>query len=239
MPIYSRRFGARGGRFQRRAIPALLGALIATGTFGIAVAQPVSKVERKSMEHISDVSLSAQHSVSTNDVRIRYTIKNGSAGDIYVLNGMKSWNPGTREPVVLADDYSFFLRDRTEAVVLVGIPPLPKGRLVAVRSIPLATKVASGGSFTQDLRPIPLPLTERSPYMTVEDMERLEATKVQQMSLAVQYLPASAPEIEVASVAYDTAHVAVSTPNTIGDVKEIKVALEQGDLVFRMLPGPR
>jgi len=191
------------------------------------------------MERLSEVSLSAQHTVSTNEVRVHYTIKNGSSGDIYVLDGMQARNPSTREPVVATGDYSLFLREPGEALILVGIPPLPKGKLVTVRNMPLATKVASGAIFTQDLLPIALPLTERSPYMTAEELHQLEATTVQRLALAVQFLQASAPQIEVASVPYDSAHVSVRTAQTVADAREVKVVLEQKEMVFRVLPGPR
>jgi hypothetical protein len=158
-------------------------ALIAAALIGVAAAQPGSQVERKTMERVSEVSLSAQHTVSTNEVRIHYTIKNGTSGDIYVLDGMPARNPSTREPVVAVGDYSLFLREPGEALILVGIPPLPKGKLVTVRNMPLATKVASGAIFTQNLLPIALPLTERSPYMTAEELRLMEATTVQRLAL--------------------------------------------------------
>jgi hypothetical protein len=239
MPIFRGEYDACVKSVRTGVVHIVLCLLIAVVRIGIAVAQPSSQSEGITMEGISAVSLTAQHAASTDEVRIRYTIKNGSAADIYVLDGMPASNSTTREAFVVAGYYSLFLRDQIEAVVLVGVPPLPKGKLVTVRKIPLATRVASGADFTQELMPIPLPLTERSPYMTAEELRRLESTTVNRLSLAVQFLSASTPKIEVASVPYDATHVAVSSPRTIDDLKEVKVMIEQKDMVFRVLPGPR
>jgi len=187
---------------------------------------------------IPDVSLAAQHTGSANELRIRYTIANKSGGDIYVLDGLKTLG-ANGQVVVSTNDYAVVKNAAGDAEVLVGIAPLPANKLVAVRIMPVATKLAAGGSQTRELMPVALPLTERTPYITPDELHNPEVATTPRLVLGVQFIRASAPGLVVTPLPFDAAHYDVKTPQTVQDAQEVQVVLMQQAMPLRLVPGPR
>ena len=191
------------------------------------------------MERNSDVSLSAQLTESATELRVRYTIKNSSAEDIFVLDGMRARGAGEGETVVDTSSYSLFPSGTGDATILVGIPPLPANKLVAVRIMPVATKLAPGASLSRELKPVPMPLTQRSPYVTPEELRTPETMTVQSLVLGVQFLRASVPSLVVTALPFSATHVAVKTAQTVQDAQEVQAVLQQKQMTLRVVPRPR
>jgi hypothetical protein len=194
---------------------------------------------RHAMQPTSDVSLTAKATWSATELRVSYTIANGAEEPIYVLDGTRTRAPATGQPGVATDDYSLFPSSPGEALMLVGIAPLPPNKLVAVRIMPVATKLDPGGTLSRDLRPAPLPLTERTPYITEDELRQLEETRIRQLSFAVQYFRSSTPGLEIAPLPFDATHFVVKTPHTVEDASEARAVLARNELAFHILPGPR
>ena len=187
---------------------------------------------------IPDVSLSAQHTASAAELRIRYTIANKSGGDIYVLDGLKLPGPNG-QVIVSTSEYALVKNEAGDAEVLVGIAPLPANKLVAVRTMPVATKLAAGSSQTRELQPVPLPLTERTPYITADELQNAHVVTVQRLVLGVQFLRGSAPGLVATPLPFAPAHYDVKTPQTVQDAREVQVVLLPQAMPMRIVPGPR
>lgn len=191
------------------------------------------------MERVSDVSLSAQSTITAHEIRIKYSVSNGSGGDVYVLDGLPARRPETRMPYVPAGAYSLFLGEPDDAIILVGVPPLPRNKLVSVRVMPLATKLPPGATLAQELAPITTPLTETSPYATDDELRNPEVVTVRRLVLAVQFVPAATEGLVVEAVDYDTRHVALHAPQLLAGVKELRFVVHQNDTTLRIVPRPR
>lgn len=187
---------------------------------------------------LPDVSLTAQPALSSSELRVRYTIANKSAGDIYVLDARRV-RGANGQPAVATDLCSVFKNDEDDGEVLVGIAPLPANKMVAVRIMPVATKLAPGASQTRELRPIPLPLTEQTPYVTADEIARAQATTVRRLVLSVQYLRASTPSLVATALPFAPGFFDVKTPQTAEDARTATVVLSAQSMAMRVVPGPR
>jgi hypothetical protein len=212
-------------------------ALAGSLSSAIAAEAPRDPIRRIAMD-IPDVSLSAQHVLSSSELRIRYTIANKSKGDIYVLDARRV-RGANGQPAVAADLSSLVKNDAGDAEVLVGIAPLPDNKLVAVRIMPVATKLAPGASQTRELRPIPLPLTEQTPYVTTDEIANAQITTVRQVVLGVQFIRASTPALVATPLPFAPSFYDVKTPQTAEDAREVAVVLIPQAMPLRIVPGPR
>jgi len=187
---------------------------------------------------IPDISLSAQHTASATELRIRYTIANKSGGDIYVLDGLKTLG-ANGQVVVSTSDYALVKNSAGDAEVLVGIAPLPANKLVAVRTMPVATRLAPGASQTRELQAVPLPLAERTPYITPDELQNAPIATVARLVLGVQFVRASVPGLVATPLPFAPAHYEVKTPQTAQDAQEVQAVLMQQEMTLRLAPGPR
>lgn len=207
---------------------------LAAALFAVSAAAAAQQGKGNVME-LDGVSLSATLSTDRNELRVRYRIRNGRSDDVYVLSGIPARRPD-RTPYVQPRGYYLAYVPPDEASVLIGIPPVPKRKLVTVRVIPLGHKLAAGATLDQDLDPIPLPLAEKSPYATEEEKRAMTTLTIRRLWLAVQFVPAGTPGIILTPVDYDQEHVSVLTRLTT-DVKEIRVTLRDGEQPLRVLPN--
>ena len=186
------------------------------------------------MDVASEVTLNAECKTTPEDLRVRFSLRNNLGEDIYVLTALPKLNPETRQAIADAGAYSLFLSKPAEATVLIGVPPLPSRKLVAVRVMPLAVKLPAGGTLSHTVSPIPLPLAERSVYESAPPGSLLRRVQIERLALRVQYIKSSTPDLEVTPVSYSAEHFNVRTKKTVADIREVQANLLTKEMSLRM-----
>ena len=118
-------------------------------------------------------------------LRVSGIVANETAADVYVLDGVWTFAPGPKAVLDSRRAYRFVESDVLQ--VLVGVPPLPEDRLMAVWYIPFASRVRPGATrqLTIDLDD---PTTEYSCYFNMRRAAVNEVVTVRAMELVVHYL---------------------------------------------------
>ncbi len=109
------------------------------------------------------VTLSCRPDRAGNKLIFPYTLTNHGAADIYVMDAIYAADPTTGRQALDRQAPVIWLGGDGFAHVLKGIAPLPPDRLVNVRVIPLAAKLAPNATLTRSLE-VQLPLAETDPY---------------------------------------------------------------------------
>jgi hypothetical protein len=151
---------------------------------------PAPTKGHKSMDNaVRDVTLSCQPELLPGKLKINYTVSvsKSTNSDVYVLDVLPTANLETRQP--LADLAVVYLSWKAPATahILKGIPPLPVGRRVLVRRMPLGTKIAPGGKLERTFE-LPLPLIEQGPYDPPLKRESYDGVEVNELLLTVQFV---------------------------------------------------
>jgi hypothetical protein len=188
------------------------------------------------MQDLSAVLLNAESRIENDALHIHYAIKNGSPTDIYVLNAFAASHPESKQAYVATDRYTLYFQQPDQAVILIGIPPLPEDRLVAIRVMPLAVKLAAGATLSWDMPAIPLPLIEKSAYAYAADTEILRTITINSLLLHVQFISALAEGFQAQPVAYDAKYFSVRSQQTVADAHELTAVLSYKGMVLKLLP---
>src|SRR5262245_9485733 len=151
---------------------------------------PAPTKGHKSMDNAArDVTLSCHPELLPGKLKINYTVSVSKTtnSDIYVLDVLPTANLETRQP--LADLSVVYLSWKAPAIahILKGIPPLPVGRRVLVRRMPLGTKIAPGGKLERTFE-LPLPLIEQGPYDPPLKSEEYDRVEVNELLVTLQFV---------------------------------------------------
>src|SRR5262249_53524836 len=117
------------------------------------------------------------------------------------------------------------------AHLLKGIPPLPTGRTVTVRIIPLGTKLAPGAQIERKFE-LELPLREQSLYYGHLKPEDYSVIKVNKVRLTVQFMPSKAEGFQADPAPYAPGFFIVRSKHTVGDAVNLDCETEVKDLTL-------
>lgn len=156
----------------------------------------------KSMDKaVRDVTLSCRQELLPGKLKINYTVSNGATTDIYVLDVLPTANLQTREPVADLSVLYLSWRAPATAYILKGIPPLPVGRQVLVRRMPLGRKLAPGEKLDRMFE-LPLPLMEQGPYDPPLKPQDYDQIQVNNVLLTVQFVRSTLEGFKAEPVAH-------------------------------------
>ena len=166
------------------------------------------------LEPVRDIRLESKISKADQAIVITYTVTNTSAADIYVLDAYPAVDQNKRE--AFADLKSFYLgfREPSSAVLLKGIPPLPRAP-VSRRIIPLGTKLAAGEKLNRELT-VPLPLRERSDwYYPPLPPEEYAIGSAEKLQFYVQFIRSTVEGFKAEPAHYAPEFFVVHANNTV------------------------
>lgn len=168
----------------------------------------------------TDVSFECKITKADNAINVNYSVTNKSDGDIYVLDAYPFVDENRK---ALADLKGFYLslREPSTALVLKGVPP-PPDRPVAVRVMPLGTKLEPKASVSRELR-IPLPLRERSDwYYPPLPPEEYDVKSVDKMVVLVQFVRAKSPQFTAVPAHYAPEFFVVNATDLVKRVETLR-----------------
>jgi hypothetical protein len=106
-----------------------------------------------------------------------------------------------------------------------GIPPLPAGRDVNVRLLPLGSKLTPGASLSRSVE-LPLPLVEQSPYEPPARLEEYEPVDVPRLLFAVQFLRSTVDGFSVETAPHGEGLFRVRSKDTVSQAETLTVPLD-------------
>jgi len=166
------------------------------------------------------VSLHCQPTRDGDALVFPYQISNGSRVDIYVMDAVPEWDADAGKAHIDANGVTIAMAADGFAHILKGIAPLPPGRSVAVRIIPLAAKVPPGGTLERRLV-VGLPLHETGPYHPDLPIRQYRQREIAGIVLTVQFLPSSAEGFGAAPADIAPGLFRVMAQNTVGSVVSV------------------
>jgi len=149
-----------------------------------------------------------------------YTLTNTSGGDVYVLDALAEMDPATGQARVNLNSAVIARGEDDLAHILRGIAPLPPGRTVSVRIIPLATKLPAGSALKRHLT-VDIPLHETGPYHPDLPVNKYRQRDIRGVILTVHYLAASAEGFGAAPVDFAPGLFRVFAKDTVGATSAI------------------
>lgn len=171
-----------------------------------------------------NVTLDCQPTREGDTLVFPYKITNTSGGDIYVLDALPEFDAATGMARVNLNSAVISLGEDGFAHILRGIAPLPPGRKVSVRIIPLGTKLPTGDTLERRLT-VELPMHEIGPYNPELPVNKYRQREIRGVILTAQYMAASTEGFAAAPVDFAPGLFRVSAKNTIGQVSSISCQL--------------
>ena len=178
-------------------------------------------VETVENEDAGGVTLECQPTRDGDTLVFPYTITNSSGGDIYVLDALPAMDPATGQARVNLNSAVITRGDDDElAHILRGIAPLPSGRTVTVRIIPLATRLPAGSTLKRRLT-IGIPLHETGPYHPDLPIDGYRQRDIRGVILTVHYLAASVEGFGAVPVDFAPGLFRVFAKDTVGQTSSV------------------
>lgn len=172
------------------------------------------------MADIHDVAFSCRPARVANRLEFSYVLENKSGADIYALDQYPAVDPATRTAFADVNGVYISWLPPNGVYFLKGIPPLPT-HPVAVRIIPLGTKVLPGGRLERTVS-IPLPLVEQSPYYGDLPVRQHDQVEVAEVVFAVQFLRSTVEGFAAGPVDYADGAYRVQGRNTVGQAETVE-----------------
>ena len=168
-----------------------------------------------------DITMTCRPEFFPKKLRVHYTVHNRGKDDVYLLDLYPAVDQ--TEHKAFADYNSVYVCWRADATgyLLKGIPPLPANKKVAVRIIPLGTKLAPDAKVerTFDLM---FPLKEQSPwYYSSLEPEDYEEIDIKSLRFTLQFLPSTAEGCEAEPASYEPRLYIVRGKHTVRQVEEL------------------
>jgi hypothetical protein len=187
--------------------------------------------ERKMNQTGKNVALNCRFEFSPEKLTVHYTVTNQSGADIYLLDAFPAVDQTSRTGYADLKGVYICEGQGGAAHLLKGIPPLPAGKTVTVRVMPLGTKLAPGARLERkfDLK---LPLEEQSPYYGQLKPEDHSVSEINKVRLTVQYIPATAEDFQADPAHYAPAFFIVRTKHTVGDAMNLDCETGVKDLTL-------
>jgi hypothetical protein len=181
---------------------------------------------------VRDVKLTCQFELSPEAIAMRYAVVNAGETDIYLMDAYPAVDQSTR--TAFADFKSVYVcwKSPSLALVLKGIPPLPSDKLVTVRVMPLATKIAPRGEVQRSIS-VPLPLREQSPwYYPPLEEKNYEKTTIRTIDFAIQFLRSTVEGFEAEPVDFAPDLYRVRGKRTVGQAETIHYEIDAREVNF-------
>ncbi|MFO1158071.1 MAG: hypothetical protein U1E60_04465 [Reyranellaceae bacterium] len=170
------------------------------------------------------VTLNCQPTRDGDALVFPYTLTNNTGGDIYVLDALPEFDAATGQARVNLNSAVIARGEDGFAHILRGIAPLPTDKDVAVRIIPLATKLPQGGTLQRRFTATE-PLHETGPYHPDLPLSKYRLREIKGVVLTVHYLAASAEGFGAAPVDYAPDLFRVFAKNTVGSTRAVSCQL--------------
>jgi hypothetical protein len=134
----------------------------------------------------TDVRLTCQPNRDNRKLVFGYRLQNLGQRDIYVMDAMPSVDAATGE--ARANDQAAVIMHDPGGDAIIGkiIAPLPVDRRIAVRVVPLASRLEAGGTLERRLE-IPEPLAETSPYLPDLSLRQYEMVDIGAVVFTIGY----------------------------------------------------
>jgi hypothetical protein len=155
-----------------------------------------------------------------NKLVFAYSVTNHGRADVYVMDALPKVDPETRQAGVDPNAAVIWLGADGFAHILRGIAPLPPGRQVTVRIIPLAAKLPPGGVLERALE-VPLPLAEIDPYHPDLPLREYVLTDIQGVVFAVEFIASTVEGFAAEPVDFAPELYRVRGNNTIGQTQRV------------------
>lgn len=175
------------------------------------------------------VSLSCRPDRAGNRLVFPYTVTNHGRADVYVMDALPKVDPATRQAMVEPNAAVVWLGGDNFAHVLKGIAPLPPGRQVTVRIIPLAAKLAAGGMLERVLE-VPLPLAETDPYHPDLPLREYVLTDIQGVVLTIEFISSTVEGFAAEPPDFAPDLYRVRGNNTVGQTERVSCAFPSRQL---------
>jgi len=180
----------------------------------------------------TDITLTCHPELSSNVIRIRYSVSNTGKSDIYLLDIFPGYDAETRKPFADFHSYYLCLRDGATAYLLKGIPPLPANKTVMVRIMPLGTKLEPGQQIDRTFE-VSLPLCEQSPwYYPKLPPEAYKPIEIHRLVFAVQFLRSSIEGFVATPAPHDSGLFRVAGKYTVGQTETLLSELKIPPMKF-------
>lgn len=193
-------------------------------------------MENENEKPASDVILSCEINRSEEKLEVKYTVKNSSGNDIYVLDSYPSFNQETKER--FAESKSFYACYKNPATVymLKGIPPLPADKTVSMRVMPLGTKLAPQANLERTLE-IPLPLREQSDwYYSPLELDKYEKATVNRLTFDVQFIRSTVDGFKAEPASFAPELFNVRSSYTVGHAQKVRCEKTLESLILLKRP---
>ena len=158
-------------------------------------------------------------------LKVHYTVSNQGSVDLYVLDVLPGYDTEAKKPVANYKDVYVGARPGCQALILRGIPPLPADRMVAVRLIPLGTKVPPGGQLERTVE-LELPLKETSPYYLPLKPEEYQACDLTDITFAVQTIKSNVEGFTATEAMHGPGLYVVRSKNIVGQAESLEYSFK-------------
>lgn len=187
-----------------------------------------------SAPHAAGITLSCRPDRAGNKLIFPYTVANSGPADVYVMDAVRA-RAADGSPIVDRNAAVIWLGGDGFAHVLKGIAPLPPDKLVNVRLIPLAARLAPGASLERVLE-VPLPLAETDPYHPDLPLREYTLTEIQGVTLTVEFMRGTVEEF-AAEPAPDAPDLfRVSGKHTVGQTERVSCGFPSRQLQILKRP---
>jgi hypothetical protein len=165
------------------------------------------------------LSLQCTPARSGDELVFPYTITNDGPGDVYVADAFYRVDPQTHVPSVDQSLIAIEMQPDNFAMILRGNPRMPA--FPVSRPIhPLMHRLGVGQKMERRLT-VPLPLAESSPYEPYGNVRDYTLKPIEGVVLAVDWMPAAAPDLVATPAVGAPDLFMVSTPNYQRDLQQL------------------
>jgi hypothetical protein len=174
-----------------------------------------------------NVSLTCRPELRPDRLRLSYAVTNKREEDLYVLDFIPFFPYSDLKSRKTVPDFRVVTLRREGAAgarILKGIPPVPFGRSVNARIIPLGTKLPPGETLERALE-LALPLREQNPYDPETAETAYREAAVSRLRLTVQVLSSRVEGFE-AQPAPPPDFFIVRGKNTVGQAENLDCSLD-------------
>lgn len=167
-----------------------------------------------------ELKFTADLKVLPEKLEFEYSVTNPGDDDVYLLDLLPGVDPETRKAIVNPGAAFVCCLEDGLVHVLRGIPPLPADKMVAVRVMPLGTKLAQGESVTRKFD-IALPMAEQSPYYGPLEPIMYHKLAVKTVRLTVQFLRSTVEDFDCEPSHFAPEFFRVWGKHTVGQAERL------------------
>jgi hypothetical protein len=194
--------------------------------------EKAKSMEKETDKNPTDVILKCKITPSEDKITLTYSVENQSGKDIYLLDAHPRYDEESKKRV--ADYKSFYLSSHdSSGFLLKGIPPLPEDKMVAMRIMPLGTKITSKQKIERTLE-LDLPLKEQNPwyYAPLEDEKDYEKTTITHLIVEVHFMRSTVEDFKAVPALFAPELFNVSSKFTLGTFEKLRSTIDLTETVL-------